>query len=726
MVQENGEDGSFNVSNLIKEKPKEQNVTDSKELISMVTEGSYLSDGGQEAITESVPTSLQETDICADSDKTYIPKEQGPNITDSQTGTAASEGTMDRVTRRLFSSFSSTQSINGSQQDLANSSEETQATEKTDINKDMWVPPPDRHLKLLREEERFEIRSHLPKMSPTKLFADDSDGDDDDEVAPRSPELTPEIVIELQKKRTDIIKKQGQRQSLDTDSVMNIRDEIDGSVSQVDLTGADGRQNKPNIHTEQIDFESARQQFLKLEKEKNSLPITPRPRPSQSQLNSLSLHENYQVTKKQEDPEGKSHKDDCIVTREITTTERSSSLLRKQFLKSLLMDNEEQEKSSYKIKEDEESIPNPKDETPIEREIRLALQREETLRKERGILSLGKTKEIVEISKDSVLANSPDMLTKRSKNRPHASSFIQKEIEREVRREADLQSEGRVAGLYDKGNSQELDERRKMFEQPDEIPVQPQQGSSTKVITNEKACNVSQEDLVTNDTKNWTGLDSPQPYSVRMKWKPATSNVYRNRRLSVDNLLEKESSEKTFASCKEDLYVEPLKSLLHVQVNDGDVERYHTIGHRERYNIRLRPSLSNIIEQEIQQALERDRELQEERRKSGLLPSTIHNELSTSMNVGPNGYDTDGTSSLNSNVSNSGSSTPWKGTLGNISPSYDTFRPQEYPQFGVCESDGDRLKKHENWIVESTRVNRHKNTMALRWEAGLYANEQGD
>ncbi|XP_044125573.1 mitotic interactor and substrate of PLK1 isoform X2 [Bufo gargarizans] len=765
-VPENTENGSPKVFILEKENIIEQYVTDSKpfdieisteyEIVSSsetlalrsdVTKRSNILECEPEITAKNYPT-LQVTSIYTDSDKIYVAKEQEENITDSQTNTDASVSTMDRITRRMFSSFSSNQRINGSQQDLTNSSEETQATHEIDAKKEIWYssPSPDRRLKVLRGGERFEIRSHLPETSPTKLFVDSDEDADEEEFKPRSRDLIPEKVLALEKDRRDIIKKQGQRKSLDTEEVINISNK-NMLNSDVDFTGREGEENKPNIHIEQINFESARQQFIKLEKQRNSLPIMPRPQPRQSWVNTRSLRENYEVTKVKEDQEGKTQKEEYIVNPEITGKDVSSSILHEQFLKTLSLDsvdNGEQE-----IHEEKESIPNPSDETPIEREIRLALEREESLRKERGILSFGETNEIIEISKNPVLADLSDIpLSKKSKNRAHTSLFIQREIEKEVQREADLKSEGRVAGLYDKGNSQELDERRRLFEQPDEIPVQPQHGISNKITK------VTEADLETdNDSKNWSSLDSPQPYSVRMKWKPSPFNAYRNRRLSADNILdvktplerssEQESSGETFVLRKENFQVQPLKFTLPLQDNDVEIDRDHKVGHGERYNKMLRPSLSNIIEQEIQQALERDRELQEEREKSGLLPLKI--ETDNELNTPHNGYDThDGTSSLTSNVSNTSSSAPWKGTLGNKTPSYDSsivpiFRTHRNPNFEASESSGDRLKRQENRyagidqsdavnteIVESTRVVRHKNTMALRWEAGLYVNEQGD
>ncbi|XP_056373978.1 mitotic interactor and substrate of PLK1 isoform X2 [Hyla sarda] len=719
-VPENGEDGSPTFSNLENaENTVEEYVT------AFHIEGlSTIPHGELEATAKSIPA-LQETNINAQSDEAYVPKEQEANLTDSQS--TITESTMDRVTRRLYSTFSSSQSINGSQQDLANLSEETQATENVDKKKDVWVSPPDRRLKVLREEERFEIRSHLPEMSPTKLFVDnDSDDGNDYNVRPQSRELTPEKVLELEKKRKDIIKKQGQRKSLDTEDAISISGQ---NVSNWELPGGEDGQNKLNINTDQIHFESARQQFIKLEKERNSLPIMPRPQPrrsGKSKVNTRSLSESYQI-KEYEDWEGKPLKDECTVTQETPGKDMNSNLLRKQFFKSFsldIVDNGEQEKSAEEIEEQRESIPNPGDETPIEKEIRLALQREESLRKERGIQSVGETKEIIEFSKNPVLANSPDIPhSKNMKNRPRTSLFMQREIEKEVQREADLKSEGRVAGLYDKGDSQELDERRKFFEQPDEVPVLPLQGSSSRTVTKTDGnieADISQADLVTdNGTKNWTYLDSSQPYSVRMKWKPTPFTAYRNRRLSSDNILdiktplekssENKSSEETFVLRKENFHIQPLKFGLNVQESEGKVETDSKIGLREKYT-RLRPSLSNIIEQEIQQTLERDRELQEERRKVGLPPLSLQEDSELTPH---NGCDIQGTSSLTSNASNTLSSAPWQGTLGNKFSSNDSttvqiFKPHEYSKFEVSDSDGDRLKRHENryaGIDQSDAVN---------------------
>ncbi|XP_063810718.1 mitotic interactor and substrate of PLK1 [Pseudophryne corroboree] len=707
----------------------------------------------------------------ANEERNYISEEQQPNITST-----SPVSTMDRVTRSMIFSLSSAKSIDGSNEDLVNSTtEEIQVTEKIKKSWDVWVPPPDRNsrLKLLREEEQFEIRTHRPENSPTKLFADSDGEEDDDKVKLRSSNFTPEKAWELEKERRDIIRKQCQRKSLDTEDLIAIQDEINASGLDKDLNGVGTDHNAADIDTEQINFAAARQQFLMLEKERNSLPITPRLHSRSFRLSSYSLYENdgcLNITNPiQKEQDVKPQKEKSYVTQEKTGVDARPNLLRKQFFRELSVDSVDAEEegkpreiyrdmNTPETPEVEESIPNPSDETPIEREIRLAMQREESLRKERGIQSLGETKEMVEILKNPVLSISSDtQLSKKVKVRARTSFFLQREIDKEVQREADLKSEGKVAGLYDKGNAQELDERRKLFEQPDEIPVQPHKGTTkiiSTMITGNTKENSDQTELEQNsELKNATVLDAPQPYSVRTKWKPKLLNTYRNRRLSADNILdikiptetssEKETSVETFVLCKENFPVQPSSFQPLVQEdqqkdeNDQKKEVISESYSRSKlYSTRLRPSLYNVIEQEIQKSLERDRELQEQRRKTDVSPGTIPPSINP---ITPhNGYNQYDRPSLTPDAPRPLSSARWRETPGRLSP-VQMFKPKSYPKFVDFESDAARLRRRDNWyagidptdavnteIVASTRVIRHKNTLALRWEAGQYSNEPHD
>uniref|UniRef100_A0A670Y0Q5 Uncharacterized protein n=1 Tax=Pseudonaja textilis TaxID=8673 RepID=A0A670Y0Q5_PSETE len=89
-------------------------------------------------------------------------------------------------------------------------------------------------------------------------------------------------------------------------------------------------------------------------------------------------------------------------------------------------------------------MPNPENpshatETPIEREIRLHLEREELLRRERGLGSSRGTQEYVEVCIKPILNQSTASSIKpKEKERQWASVQMQREIQRECRREEDL------------------------------------------------------------------------------------------------------------------------------------------------------------------------------------------------------------------------------------------------------------------------------------------------
>ncbi|XP_073450148.1 mitotic interactor and substrate of PLK1 isoform X1 [Aquarana catesbeiana] len=710
------------------------------------------------------------TNIHADEEITYISEERRQNTTNKEANTAP-DVTMDRVTRSPIFSLSSSRSIDGSREDLTNSTpEESQVADK---RKDVWIPPPDRNskLKVLREEERFELRSHRSETSPNKLFVD-SDDEDGGKSRVGSHQFTPEKVWELEQERKDIIKKQGQRKSLDAQDLINIQDSNDSPFTNKEVNGPSGGQATADVDMEQINFEAARQQFVMLEKKRNSLPITPRLQYRAPRFSSMSLYENdsnSDVAKLQEssilEQDMKAYKNKGAVTQETTGRERSASLLRKQFLRDFSLDSVdsiEQEEStevyrvetSQLISEEKDNIPNPSDETPIEREIRLALQREETLRRERGIQHSVESKEIVEIQKNPVLSVSLEkQMSKKNKDKARTAFFLQREIQREEQREADLKNEGKVAGLYDKGNAQELDERRKLFELPDEIPVQPQKATtkttSKEIIADIQASTNQRDSGEENETTNLTVIDAPLPYSIRTKWKPTPLNPYRTRRLSMDNILDvwsptetttaQETSEETFVQ-KQNFQVQPSKLSIHVQEGQAEEEKDDKMEKAPesangglKYNMRLRPSRSIVIEEEIRKTLERDRELQEQRRNSELTPVVTSKEDHY-------GYNQYGRPSLTSDGSRTWSSASRKSSSSSPIPSYtpnvQMFTPRIYPKIVFAESESGSLKRHEDWyagiepsdavnteIVKSTRVNRRKNKMALRWEAGLYSNE---
>ncbi|KAM4584952.1 uncharacterized protein misp3 [Odontesthes bonariensis] len=106
-------------------------------------------------------------------------------------------------------------------------------------------------------------------------------------------------------------------------------------------------------------------------------------------------------------------------------------------------------------------------ETPIEKEIRRAIEREHSLRRSRGLPNLPASPEYAEIPlRKTVLSQS---LTSKSewsqdKDRDFAGKKMLHEIHKEARREQDLLKIGKIPGSYDKGTAPQIKEKKQLFE----------------------------------------------------------------------------------------------------------------------------------------------------------------------------------------------------------------------------------------------------------------------
>ncbi|XP_061627524.1 uncharacterized protein misp3 [Phyllopteryx taeniolatus] len=104
-------------------------------------------------------------------------------------------------------------------------------------------------------------------------------------------------------------------------------------------------------------------------------------------------------------------------------------------------------------------------ETPIEREIRRAIEREHSLRKSRGLPKA--SAEYVEIPLMKTILNQT-VAAKSEKfhgiDRELAGKMMLHEIHAEVGREQDLVKLGKVPGFYDKGTVRKLKEKKQLFE----------------------------------------------------------------------------------------------------------------------------------------------------------------------------------------------------------------------------------------------------------------------
>lgn len=106
-------------------------------------------------------------------------------------------------------------------------------------------------------------------------------------------------------------------------------------------------------------------------------------------------------------------------------------------------------------------------ETPIEKEIRRAIEREHSLRRSRGLPNPPTSPEYVDIPlRKTVLCQSLTAKSERyhGKDRQLAGKKMQHDIHKETQREQDLVKLGKVPGFYDKGTVRQLKDRKQIFE----------------------------------------------------------------------------------------------------------------------------------------------------------------------------------------------------------------------------------------------------------------------
>ncbi|XP_068176725.1 uncharacterized protein misp3 isoform X2 [Antennarius striatus] len=138
-------------------------------------------------------------------------------------------------------------------------------------------------------------------------------------------------------------------------------------------------------------------------------------------------------------------------------------------------------------------------ETPIEREIRRAVEREQSLRRSRGLPNLSTLPEYVDIPlRKSVPCLSLTAKSERcqGKDRQFAGKKMQLEIQGELQREQDLVRLGKVPGFYDKGTVRQLKERKQLFE-----AFQTPSHSNMTVSTTSK---VTSEDMSSSECQEYT------------------------------------------------------------------------------------------------------------------------------------------------------------------------------------------------------------------------------
>lgn len=106
-------------------------------------------------------------------------------------------------------------------------------------------------------------------------------------------------------------------------------------------------------------------------------------------------------------------------------------------------------------------------ETPIEREIRRSVERENSLRRSRGLPNATSSPQYVEIpvKRGTLTQSHTGKIDKcKDKDRELAGKTMRQEIYEETQREQDLVKLGKIPGVYDKGTVRQMKERKQIFE----------------------------------------------------------------------------------------------------------------------------------------------------------------------------------------------------------------------------------------------------------------------
>ncbi|NXJ70553.1 MISP protein, partial [Rostratula benghalensis] len=618
------------------------------------------------------------------------------------------------------------------------------------------------------------------------------DEDEQEQYRVPPPNISPEKARELEDERREVIRNQVMRKSSTTAERWSSVDELSSINSSVGSQGdsrhmgsfalsfdkpSRGRAVTPvdpeNIDTEQINFSAARQQFLMLEKTSPGSFVSPGHQAMSPRPESMTRVSRQEWPSPEMATRGYGNTNASSESRADKTVCQVYSVSYKTPVFNSHVDVREGSNGLDK----EAKISN---ETPIEREIRMAMEREENLWKERGIQRLTSSSELVEIQTKPLLSmhTSPGP-GRKGKDRGRASFYLQREIEQETKREEDLKKQGRLLGTYDKGTQQELDERRRVFEQEEAAPQKPtptRKAEERRIWIHEFVAeqSLSHSPHSAEDTRGGRSLPSSAASTTHSQGsQPRFTAGEKSRDQPLVSQHVSASASKwgskdswggrlpgstpsppgTTLLPREYFsfsFWKPKISFVDEMGTQSPLRREDS--REEQYKLRTwKAQRSALIEEEIRSDLQREEELQEQRRRRQLLDGYSL--------VSSDGFPPEGSRSQHSSAAS--------GTSGSYSVSKSPVPTHASDQVGVlglvssftplrvaspqgstetlgpdssCSSPFEERRKRvkedgkyagiepvdriNTEVVESTRVVRHKSAMAQRWEAGQYVRDE--
>ncbi|XP_070765222.1 mitotic interactor and substrate of PLK1 [Enoplosus armatus] len=637
-----------------------------------------------------------------------------------------------------------------------------------------WMASPQRQTQLatLREEKGFKLQTYTSSRKPESLFSENN-GDSQYKVdlnngieaiqEEEEKQLRKEIIQSQAPKKNPTFKDQlSALENLDLSRSTNKL--LDGfSVSYSPVSSRPGpllTAEHGTIDKEQINFSAARQQFLKMEQGRPIALLSPLRSPKTHLNTFLQPDHNVSLSKQVETYHSmevskdtlfnQSEEDETHPDRKVTVCQTEDSLSRQSSV------FEDLDSSLEDLSVEVSSTSTCDCETPIEREIRLNQEREENLRRSRGMKYSEGRAEMVEIKTKRLQS----LLTpSKAKEKNRVSFIIQREILKENQRKYEPQQQEGFLEQY-RDPPQELEDIKREFDQEDKDKRTEERPQSGDAEVFPPPCCPHQHP---EETELYISQISSAPSSFSAR----DSEVQDTRAFHQDRTT---SSSSHSSSSPSSPTPTPL-CITSSTMPRSWRENLESTGLQSRGQ-----GAPGFIEKEIEEALRREQELRElresreETHRQLFFPAPLV-EQATKMAVSQfyPPVNTDKPVSVSSasprpivrlpsisfitaqpwtssppppSSSRPFSSSPLPSCSSSSSPA--VVRPPP-PLRGLTETllqDFEerrvQLKLDEssyagiqpvddvnNEVVESTRVIRHKNQRALRWEAGVFANQKG-
>lgn len=232
---------------------------------------------------------------------------------------------------------------------------------------------------------------------------------------------------------------------------------------------------------------------------------------------------------------------------------------------------------------------------------------------------LTSSSELVEIQTKPLLSlHTAPAQGRKGKDKGRASFNVQREIEKETKREEDLRRQGRLPGLYDRGTPQELGELRRVFEQEEQQP-----SSNRRAAERPR----SPGDGLNDGTRTGRALSSPTATPPHQRGR---DELWPYERASAGTRAREDSTGGRLPGPTPSPVLRREHFALsfwqpRISVSDGmgtrsaagrELSPDGEHGRDEQYTLRTwRPQRSALIEEEIRSDLQREEELQEQRRR---------------------------------------------------------------------------------------------------------------